>query len=364
LGSYNTTCFASQQTIAPGDECYIWPIIQQSGYDAVELVHHDTVHHVYGVTHSICYPTRFWNPYGCLIAGKYNDYGSFALTDTPLNRLRIFHLLASIYAQNLVVREGENKSHDVAFDFRVKAQELAPGLYPLLDKFSRSLSPMMVALAKMPPEILQKDHTFPELEAMWDYIWDVSSEHRLFGISTLQFVRPVQFAVMHCMVYEKLIALTEEGYSWKKVSLVRRTFLESAFALAREDRKEFMAKHAAMDKLELMVPLMYKDWLREHLSAAGHMPGVFYYSEAMELAWIEDAAESGSAFEHQRMERLVPALDIRYVLGGLERLNVHLSPMVYAGQDYSNELGRGYAAFVREISAEVSRLRHHDDELD
>jgi hypothetical protein len=364
LGSFNTTCFASQQTIAPGDECYVWPIIQQSGYTPVELVHKEETHAVHAVTYSTCHPNRFWTPYGCLIAAKYDDYGSVALTDTPLNRQRIFHLLCSLYAQNLVVREGENKSHDVAFDFRSEAAKLAPNLLSHLDRFKRSGSPMMVALAELPLEVLQEDHAFPELVELWNAMWHVSQEHRLFGISTLQFLRPVQFAVMHRAAYDRLIALAEEGRSWNRSSLVRRPFLQSALAQAREDRNTFMLKHATLDKLDLMASIMYKDWLREHLSAAGTISGVFYYQEALELAGITTAEEPGSAEEQQLIERLVLALDMRYVLEGLSRLNLHLGPIVYAEQDYSNAIGQDYAAFVQGISEKITRQRRYDDDAD
>ena len=39
LGSFNTSCCASRQTIAPGDKCWIIPISQQGTFEPVRLMH-------------------------------------------------------------------------------------------------------------------------------------------------------------------------------------------------------------------------------------------------------------------------------------------------------------------------------------
>jgi hypothetical protein len=65
-------------------------------------------------------------------------------------------------------------------------------------------------------------------------------------------------------------------------------------------------------------------------------------------------------------EKALPFMKDRYALSALETLNLYLSPMVYAGQDYSNDIGTMYTRFVLDVSAAVNlgRNRDEDDEDD
>ena len=42
-------------------------------------------------------------------------------------------------------------------------------------------------------------------------------------------------------------------------------------------------------------------------------------------------------------------------MSGLDSLNLKISPIVYATQDYDNSIGRDYAKFIRTVSSKVSK---------
>ena len=74
-----------------------------------------------------------------------------------------------------------------------------------------------------------------------------------------------------------------------------------------------------------------------------------------------DAYLDGKLDDDQMYAIIKPWLETRYACSGLEALNLHFEPVVYASQDYSNEIGASYAEFVGQVSAQVTRGRnvHH-----
>jgi hypothetical protein len=359
LGSFNTTCFASQQTIAPGDECLVWPIIQNAGYSPVEVVSNGEAQTLFGVANSVNYPSRFWTPFGCLISAKYEDYGQVCLVDTETNRLRILHWLCTLFAQNVIVNQGENECHDIDFDFRAKALESGPRLRSIFESYTTPGLSSYVRMPRMLEDGLAGSDAFEEMTALWEYAWERIQEHRLFGYNHHGELRPVQFSIMHRAAYDRLIALTEEGKTWSGNSLERRLFLEAAVRKGLEVREVYLAEGTQTG--DIMARSAVHCTVREELGGAGTHPGIFFYPEIHELDRAMWEQVATGAFDGKGLvDRLHKAVDTRYVLSGLERLNQHLSPMVYAGQDYSNEMGQDYTQFVSQICEAVTAQRERD----
>jgi hypothetical protein len=65
---------------------------------------------------------------------------------------------------------------------------------------------------------------------------------------------------------------------------------------------------------------------------------------------------NNGCFSDTQKEFLIESLKDRYVVRGLAELNLKLSPIVYASQDYSNEIGKAYAKFVRSVSSTVNKV--------
>jgi len=55
--------------------------------------------------------------------------------------------------------------------------------------------------------------------------------------------------------------------------------------------------------------------------------------------------------------KVIPWLQMRLACKGLAALNLHYDPLVYAGQDYTNQIGNAYARFVGQVATAVTRHR-------
>lgn len=198
MGSFNTTCFVSQQTIVPGAKCIILPIIQQSTYDEIELISPDNSFEtsVFGHAHTTCYPTCFWGYYGPLITGTYYDYGKFEIDNSSENIQSLKFLFNKLLSDSFKTKQGENEYHDHAFDMS--------SLYST-----------------------ETEYSFEQLIGIWDEIWMVTGEHRLFVRNYKHQPRSMQFAVMHQILGRFLINMVSNEKSWDAVSYHQFNYFEN-----------------------------------------------------------------------------------------------------------------------------------------
>lgn len=62
MGSFNTACFATRQTITPGDEVVLIPISQNTSGKPINIFQPDGKKlQVFGCFDTTCYPTAFWD---------------------------------------------------------------------------------------------------------------------------------------------------------------------------------------------------------------------------------------------------------------------------------------------------------------
>lgn len=360
MGSFNTTCFASNQTIAPSDECVIVPIVQQAGYQPVEVSAGETSHSLYGITASTCHPDAFWSPAGGFVEGRYHDYGQFELSDTPANRFSVLGFIGWLLNTAATTQAGQNECHDLPFDLPgFLAQEA-----PLLQQLLRPTTTGDAA-------IVDGDAFFAQLVKTWGYIWEVASEHRLFAKTASGVLRPVQFSVMHKAACDELIRVVEARHSWDGQPLDRRSFFERALAQfdasdAAFDERIRKATADAPDARERFeqVRIFFKvTKFSDALARMGSSAGMNLPEEQETFHALLPAYAAGDLTAQDLFEALRPLLDRRYVLAGLDVLNLRFAPQVYADQDYSNETGGLYADFVQATRTAVDRtLRARHDE--
>lgn len=134
MGAYNTTCFASRQTIREGEPCLIFPIAQSSSYNPVKVIERGVEHELMGIAHTTVHPEAFWCLDGAPVAGYYEEAELIALDDTPANRQAIFGNLSDLMRSAAVTVEGKNRSHELPFELRTyvadHAVTLADALQP------------------------------------------------------------------------------------------------------------------------------------------------------------------------------------------------------------------------------------------
>lgn len=357
MGSYSTTCFASHQTIAERDKCRVIAIRQASGFNPVVMTQGDQIFERYGVANSTCHPDAFWEPASPFIEAAYYDYGQVHLAMTEATREALVGFYRELLTDAPVVAQGENPSHDVPFDLASFIQEKAEVL--------------AVVVSSQKAQVPLDDKAFDEaLIACWDYIWQVAEENRLFLLNYKGDPRPLQFAVIHEDAYQALVARTTAGTNWAGDSMAPTEVLQRILAKARKDAKEYRARLAAQraeQGTEAAAKQQETDALLARFHFAERVRGSFdqltqvgrhnviannlCFDTAMDFA-------EGKLTEEQCIAALRPLLTPLYAIAAMENLNIKFSPIEYAGQDHSNEIGQAYAAFVAEASKKVCRSRN------
>ncbi|EEF24911.1 conserved hypothetical protein, partial [Ricinus communis] len=133
MGSFNVTCFASLQTIATGDSCFVLPVLQESTYEAQTVVRRGVEEQHYGVAKTHSYAHAFWTPFGGFIEARYEDGGSVELLDTPINRLRLRELFCRLLSTAAATKELDDAGVAL-FDFKAFVRGRAPALFAELER--------------------------------------------------------------------------------------------------------------------------------------------------------------------------------------------------------------------------------------
>jgi hypothetical protein len=342
MGSFNTTCFASRQTIAPHDECYVVPVVQARGHSAVQVDYRGGTHELYGISWATAYPCAFWEPCGGFIEAVYDDYGCVIPKDTATNRIRLVQFFRELLEKPVKVSEGENTVHDVPFDM-VAFVDGKPELQSYLTYGVKAAD-----LRGAPHSV------FNLLLEAWEYVWERVQENRLFKGDWDEVLRPVQFSILHA---DAVKALIDEipSVRYGKETLPQGEFLANAvneaLAFAEGSRSEDLFLHK----------------LQRSIDRVGYFSGMAYPSERDELDACTGEFLAKQLSLDDYCTQIKPVMDVRYAIEGLAALNLRFSPLEYAGQDYANEVGRRYADFVAKVSSSVTEERignNMDDEND
>ena len=362
MGSFNTTCFASNQTIAPREGCFILPILESHTYRPIDIKLGDKDFVRYGGANQTCYPDSFWHPFGGFIEAQYDDCGSVKLLDNATNRQRLVFFFYQLSNRAAAIPQGKNRYHDVPFEFASFLESKTPELNEML-KFLRG-EPVSGK-----PNI-ESSTLMSELKAAWDYAVDAISEFRLFASDREKHPFQVQLAVIHKTAFNNLIAFVEGEKNIKGESLTQRSFFDRNIGVHLERAKECVIKlqealkeELPDDKRKELLRLLHEGVQRSEilldggLSRMAELNGNAHPAEAFETVSPLSRYTSGNTTLDEFFEELKPTLNSRYVLAALELLNVHIAPMIYASQDYSNSVGNEYARFVSATRTVVDEQR-------
>jgi len=342
MGSFNMTCFASQQTVAPGDACRVLPLLQQSSYNEIDISNDDKKESILSGSHSTCYYDAFWSPFGGFITAEAEDYGRVELTLDYLARMHLVGFFSEILARSWVTAQGDNEYHDLAFDFAGFLQKEAAGLHAVLT----------VKGDKTPWRDGELD---AELTAVWGHVWEVSQKARVFVSDYRGRPRALGFALIHEDAYAELLAQASEGEDWSGNSRAPEAVLRNGLEAGQQKAKERATKLSS--DMPDMGGWFLSDSLREVFSRADGVGHSLGGPVSGLLSRMSQSLWSAELSEDEFVEMALPLLEERYVLGALNDMNLKLSPMVTAGQDYDNSTGKAYSDFISKVSAKVTRGR-------
>jgi hypothetical protein len=244
-------------------------------------------------------------------------------------------LFNKLLSDSFKTKQGENEYHDVAFDM------------------SSLYSP-------------ETEYSFEQLISIWDEIWMMTSEHRLFVRNYKHQPRSFQFAVMHQKSAEYLINMVSNEKSWDGMSYHQFNYFENYV-------KSKLAKFVDETKEVPPVLLEFVFWRIESLDGyrVGDSEGSFISSLYRSPNGVIDILQTMVTGDFSKMPELFQLyklqLDNRYIHRGLDDLNIKLSPMVYASQDYSNDIGSAFLEMVKTVNAGINleieaRYGEDDDE--
>jgi hypothetical protein len=351
MGSFNTSCFVSRQTVAPGDACKVVPIRQQHTYQLLETTFQGVQEKLWGHCHTTCYPTRFWEPVSGFFDAVYDDYGQFTLTDNASNRSLLDEFLSQALRHVPVVLAGKNPSHDVPCDLQAFMAQETPQLL-------KHLAPTEKASEVSDPHLL-----WAQAVQCWDYLWEVSREARLFWSDCDKVLRPTSFSVIHIAAFNELVELTGRRVGYSDESYDMREFFNRGMVEVKQwmrGRQEAKAKKTGSDTLAAPEPGDLVFAPEKLLQSFARVAGNLNFRRMADTEVLYDAFDAyfgGTLDDDGLYEVCKPMLEVRYACSGLEAMNLHFEPIVYAGQDYSNELGVSYAEFVNKVSKKVVRGR-------
>lgn len=334
MGSFNMECFASKRIIKPGDICYLMAIYQQKGYSQLELSLNNKQTTFESYAASLCYSNCFWAPVRSVIQVKYSDYGNFSFVRSAHNKLQILALFNLLNARLYAVKQGNNQYHEQGIDFQELYQP-------------------------------SKNYTWEQLEEIWEVFWEVQKSARTI-VDVGSSSRALAFACMHKKAYRYFEEYfqTQEYYTGKtlvqKVDEELFEYAQEVFEVLKEKNqekrsfKEVCEQDAFLDSIfqKLLFSWFGTEayWSRVHVSD----PQLKVNALKTIYNFIRDNPEA-TTVSIQCVNKLKQNFHLGYcayvVYTGLSCFGIKFSPSTFASQDYSNEMGQAYAAFVAAVNS-------------
>jgi hypothetical protein len=342
MGSHHSQCFASHQTIAPGDKCFALAIRQQSTYSTVQMTHKGKKHEALGISHSAIYPDAYWTPVGNFIEGVYRENGDIEISETADNTRRLLVFVKLMLENAAVIAEGENPSHDLPFDLPLYLVDNAPFLKGYLEQTPTA-----------PLDKSQANQLFNELASVWEHVDDIAFKHRVFYADYQGRMRPLQFTLMHKRCYDDLLGQVGEQHS-------PNALLEQGLADVKEC--SMLSQPRAIsgnDGMREMYASMATRTMLTPVERIGGFDDIEYNEEKLEIGEAVLSHLAGKLSKAELLKRTISLVKDRLVMHVLESYKIKLTPKCIWHQDGKNEFGRHYAEFINRVSISVTKGRRN-----
>lgn len=352
MGSHSSQCFASHQTIAPGDKCYALAIRQQSTYETVHMTFKGEAHQALGISHGAIYPNAYWTPVGNFIEGVYCGNGDIDITETDENVRRLLVFVRLMLENAPVVAQGENETHHLPFDLPQYLANNTPFLKAYLD------NPPAAALTAA-----ESHELFKGLARVWRHVDDVAFKHRVFYADSQHRMRPLQLTLMHKRCFDHLLGQVSEKYSPQAIFDRGLAGVNDSKSLTKESlSKVRAATDMPEDVMELYASIGARAFI-DPMAQLGTFDGMRYHEEELRFGEFVLQYCEGKLSKAELFKRTAPVMKDRLVMHMLESHKVKLVPKCIWHEDGKNAFGKGYADFVAEVSASVTKGRRNKPQL-
>lgn len=324
MGSFNTTCFVTQQTISTKNPCYILPIKQSGGHSGVQLIRNEKPAVGTSIADSTCYADCFWKPMSGFIKATYNDYGQVTI-NFEAEKDNILALFGVLNCDAYVTLAGENKFHDVPFD-------------------------------------IQKCIDTKNIEQAWDMMWEAAVHELRVFVRPYANNSPTQFtfAIMSEQAYDYLLNYSDSIVGWSKTSWKREDRINSVFSELEKRMEEFNSLTVHNGEYAVGGPrytnmrsIVLKEIVDDMIRGGSNVSTP--YSVVKSVIDISQRSSKLEDFSAEDKAKLKELMEFGYIMNALDSMNIKISPMVYASQDYNNSIGKDYAKMIKTVSAQINK---------
>lgn len=328
MGSYNITCFASKHTISYGEKTYLIPIYQKSTQYPINLFLGDLNFKHFGISDNEDLVNTYWNYAGSVLESSYNDYGQFNLVNSFDNITNLTHFFNILHEKLFKVIKGEDYYNESSFDFQ--------SIYN--------------------PEQL---YSFEELSEIWNQMWAVSQENRLF-INHKDNPKQLQFATFHHKSFDFF-----DNYS-NQIKQGNNNLRSTFDSFVIEQNCFTIRSIKEMKKFPDMKGIFTHSLNKgaDIISNLNGMPigNTFHYwplynNKAKIIEIINEFVDSNpneTQFNQEILDKIwsisSSVINYRKIHLGLSHLNIQLTPIIYGGQDTDNTIGNSYLKFINSVN--------------
>lgn len=303
MGSFNTACFVTRQTIREDDEVIILPIVENISHFHKGNLERNGVHHPIRDVPSTCYSTRYWKIIPIVMVGVYRDYGQFTIDDRHKDRLAFFFHVC----RGGVVMSEENDTKPVAE--------------------------------------LMEDHC-GDVDAAWTEIHTESSIYLQSWDST---PTRVSFAVMSRHTWDCLIE--QCGEQTRGYGLFSQTIDQELDALYGEFVE---LANVSNPPLRILSHLCDINTRTSHFAKISHLRNI---EESLIRQYISGENDFRKVFD----ETFRDEISLKHIVDLLDAINVTVEPFIYSGQE---DYGDVIAKITSKVNARLREERRivWDDE--
>lgn len=320
MGSFNTSCFVTKQTISPRDKAVIFPIKQlcdsARSFNLIEgsiatrtNVINKTLVKSYK---SICHIDSNWEFAGPMLYATYDDYGRFTIDNTEYNIKTMQSLFVGLAGTLYNVELGRNEYHDIAINMR---------------------------------EWIKKHgvSTYDGLCEIWKHLTEGFNEGRCFIYDNAASYA-LKLAVMSYHTFDYILHKSDKHFE----NIYKYTLIKYFDRVSKYNDEKM--NEMAIYTMNISIPLQFADFIMSLYMDVN-------YIEAINKSY-EKHKSFNEAFINDVYDIMLPIYSFIYVMSDIDaNYPCKLEPQTYTGQDYSNEIGKDYINLLKQVNKLIKSNR-------
>ena len=348
MQSYYSQCFATKQTIAPGNKCFALAICQQRAFTRVKMHHHGKSVTQQGYAPHSNGPDTNWTPVSNFIEGVYRQDGAIEICRTEENMRRLFAFVRVMLKYSPVIRQGNNSELEPGFDLAEYIHKHCLGLHYHLAALERNEYVKEGTAHHLTSEA--GNRLFPQLCQVWEQVNVLANKSRHFycqggaaGPGNVADFVPVQFALMHGATYDALLKCVAPYHQ------PRAVFEHALKAVQEEQARPAYRRVSERVRFELL-EIAFLD----SFSSRGQFDFMSYLEKELGLCDFLFRHVNEELTAQDLFERTRGVLADRVVMQMLGSLEIKLEPQYRRPVDQGNHIGSAYASLVNSVNKAVA----------